>query len=207
MRLTSRGAGGNRTPVHQALTNVLRPSPTLRLTLSHRRVGWPGGPRIVFPTGQRSFSPSAVFPAVILRFCCRAAVDRPRAPLLVRRHRRLTSDILPGMSWFRKQQKHGSAPKAPVADESTSEQAVLIFISSFTDPAADLAGIEDALIERIESAGVGEFDGNEVGPEHATLFMYGPDADALWSAVEPVVRQAPLGAGCFVVKRYGDPGA
>jgi hypothetical protein len=33
--------------------------------------------------GHRSFPTPAVFPAVILRFCCRAAVDRPRAPLLV----------------------------------------------------------------------------------------------------------------------------
>ena len=40
-----------------------------------------GGHRRVFPRCQRSFPPSAVFPAAILRFCCRAAVDRPRAAL------------------------------------------------------------------------------------------------------------------------------
>jgi hypothetical protein len=40
-------------------------------------------PRVVFPTGQWSFSPSVVFHTVILRFCCRAAMDWPRAPLLV----------------------------------------------------------------------------------------------------------------------------
>jgi hypothetical protein len=32
---------------------------------------------------QRSFSPSVVFPTVILRFWCRAAMDRPRAALLL----------------------------------------------------------------------------------------------------------------------------
>ena len=40
-------------------------------------------PRHVFACGQRTFSRSAFFPAVIPRFCCRAAVDRPRAPFLV----------------------------------------------------------------------------------------------------------------------------
>ena len=40
-------------------------------------------PRHVFACGQRTFSRSAFFLAVIPRFCCRAAVDRPRAPFLV----------------------------------------------------------------------------------------------------------------------------
>jgi hypothetical protein len=35
--------------------------------------------------------------------------------------------------------------------------------------------------------------------------MYGPDADALWGAVEPIVRAAAQ-AGSFVVKRRGAAG-
>ena len=42
-----------------------------------------GGPRSVFPVCQRSFSPSAVFLAVILRFWCRAAMEWPRAAFLL----------------------------------------------------------------------------------------------------------------------------
>ena len=38
-----------------------------------------GGPRPVFPGGQRSFPPSAVFPAVIPHFWCRAVMEWPRA--------------------------------------------------------------------------------------------------------------------------------
>jgi len=46
--------------------------------------GGPLGPsRGVFPPGQRSFTPSAVFPSCLHRFCCRVAVDRPRVPLPV----------------------------------------------------------------------------------------------------------------------------
>ena len=77
--------GGIEPPSIRRRTPALRPFPTSRLTQSHRRVGCLGcpGPRHVFPCGQRSFTPSAVFPTVIPRFCCRAAVDRPRAPFLV----------------------------------------------------------------------------------------------------------------------------
>ena len=42
-----------------------------------------GGRRIVFPSGQRSFPPSVVFPTVIPHFCCRAVMDWPRAALLL----------------------------------------------------------------------------------------------------------------------------
>ena len=80
------GAGGNRTPVHQAMsvrdttipdfeTDAI--SPTGRMFPIARK------PRHVFACGQRTFSRSAFFLAVIPRFCCRAAVDRPRAPFLV----------------------------------------------------------------------------------------------------------------------------
>jgi hypothetical protein len=90
--------------------------------------------------------------------------------------------------------------------EST-EHAVIVHISSSTDSDRGLDMIEDPLIDAIEAAGVGEFDGNEIGPDEALLFMYGPDADALWSVVEPVLRDAKLGSGSYAVLRYGPPGA
>ena len=52
--------------------------------LPPRRVGRARRPRHgVFPPGQRSFTPSAVCPSCLHRFCCQAAVDRPRVPLPV----------------------------------------------------------------------------------------------------------------------------
>src|SRR6185436_18255069 len=77
------GAGGNRTPVHQAVTARATTIPEWRAHAAPPpgRLTSRGGPRIVFPIGQRSFPPPACFQAVILRFCCRAAVDRPRAAL------------------------------------------------------------------------------------------------------------------------------
>jgi hypothetical protein len=76
--------GGIEPPSVEWQLSALRPFPRLRLTVT----ALPGqlGPephRRVFPRGQRSFSPSAFFQAVTLRFCCRAAKSWPRAPLLV----------------------------------------------------------------------------------------------------------------------------
>ena len=63
------------TTVPDSLANAARPAG--RLTSAS------GGPRSVFAECQQTFLQSAVFLAVIPRFCCRAAVDRPRAPFLV----------------------------------------------------------------------------------------------------------------------------
>jgi hypothetical protein len=78
--------GGIEPPSAERLPTALRPFPrSTALRLPHRRVGGPrgGGRRRVFPRCQRSFPPPAVFPAVNHRFCCRAAVIRPRVPSLV----------------------------------------------------------------------------------------------------------------------------
>jgi hypothetical protein len=69
---------------------------------------------------------------------------------------------------------------------------------------AGLDEIEDPLIEAIDASGVGEFDGNELGPDGAVLYMYGSDADRLWQVVEPVLRGAPVGSGSYAIKRYGE---
>jgi hypothetical protein len=66
--------------------------------------------------------------------------------------------------------------------------AVLVYVTSLADEDRGLDEIEDPLIEVIERSGVGEFDGNVIGPDGAVLYMYGPDADAIWNAIEPVVR-------------------
>jgi len=80
------GAGGNRTPVHQAMSvrdTTIPDFETDAISPTGRMFSIARKPRHVFACGQRTFSRSAFFLAVIPRFCCRAAVDRPRAPLLV----------------------------------------------------------------------------------------------------------------------------
>jgi hypothetical protein len=69
----------------------------------------------------------------------------------------------------------------------------------------DVFDVEDQLIEAIEKAGVGEFDGNLLGPGEVELYAYGPDADALFEVVEPILRALALEEGSYAVKRYGAP--
>jgi hypothetical protein len=65
--------------------------------------------------------------------------------------------------------------------------------------------LEDELIEAIERNAAGEYDGNEVGGGQVVLYMYGPDADTLYEAVAPVLRDSALAADGVVIRRYGPP--
>ncbi len=90
------------------------------------------------------------------------------------------------------------------------EEAVLVYLDCTGLPEnvyeeCDLATLEDRLIKVIERDGLGEFDGNEIGPTEATLFMYGPDAERLFAGVEQTLRAYPLCQGARVVIRRGGP--
>jgi hypothetical protein len=89
------------------------------------------------------------------------------------------------------------------------EQAVLVHVPL---PAGEegwnrVSELADRLVERIEAAGAGEYDGEVVGEGWATFYSYGPDADRLWQAVAEAVDLAALPEGAHAVKRYGGPGA
>lgn len=63
--------------------------------------------------------------------------------------------------------------------------------------------LEDRLIQAIDTAGVGEFDGNEFGGGEAVLYAYGPDAGALFAAMESHLRDfQPRPA--FAILRFGE---
>jgi len=53
----------------------------------------------------------------------------------------------------------------------------------------------------------GEFDGDEFGGNECVLYMYGPDAGRLFSAIQPVLRNWPALVGGYAIKRFGPPGA
>ena len=57
--------------------------PVSWLTAPTRRIEPLTGPDWSFPVSQWSSPPPSHFRPVIPRFCCQAAVNRPRAPLLV----------------------------------------------------------------------------------------------------------------------------
>jgi len=104
------------------------------------------------------------------------------------------------------------APASRTIPSSTAPQhAVLAHLKladSHLGSEADVQACQ-ALETRLESdihrAGVGELDGNEIGGGECVLFMYGPDADRLFQAIEPALRSSPFARGGWVLKRYGNP--
>lgn len=72
-----------------------------------------------------------------------------------------------------------------------------------TDPMHDLG---DRLNEAVEEAGVGAYDGHEIADSLAkgSFYLYGPDADALFAVVAPILRESPLACGAEIRLRYGD---
>jgi hypothetical protein len=63
--------------------------------------------------------------------------------------------------------------------------------------------LENELERAIESMTAGEFDGNEFGGGEAVLYAYGPDADALFAAMEAPLRNFS-NRSAFAILRYGD---
>ncbi|MDO0915208.1 hypothetical protein QQM39_31635 [Streptomyces sp. DT2A-34] len=60
---------------------------------------------------------------------------------------------------------------------------------------------ERAMEVAVENARVGEVDGNEFGGGEAVLYAYGPDAEALFRIMEPMLRSLPFRPAYFVLRR------
>ena len=100
----------------------------------------------------------------------------------------------------------------PPAGGSANLQAVLVYLDGSGLPddvyeQHDVATLEERLVEAIEGQRLGEYDGNEFGPGEVTLFLYGPDAERLFSGIEAVLRGYPLCRNARVVIRQSGPGA
>jgi hypothetical protein len=87
------------------------------------------------------------------------------------------------------------------------QQAVIIHFQYGLNDLAPLFALEEQLETSINSAQVGEFDGNEIAVDmhDAYLFMYGPDAEKIFQVILPVIQSAPFMNGASVKLRYGPP--
>lgn len=97
------------------------------------------------------------------------------------------------------------------SSDGDEEHAVIVHIgmSSAWGSARErlrLWRLERRLEKAIERADVGELDGNEIGEEEAVFYMYGPDRDRLWQAVEPVLRSSDV-LPAYALLRAGGPDA
>ncbi|MDQ0582486.1 hypothetical protein [Streptomyces rishiriensis] len=96
-------------------------------------------------------------------------------------------------------------PMAP--DSGDEEHAVIAYFRLAGDGFGDVDQREriydaaQAMEAASEEAGVGEVDGNEFGGGEAAVYAYGPDADALFTVLEPVLRSVPFRPAHVVLRR------
>jgi hypothetical protein len=68
-----------------------------------------------------------------------------------------------------------------------------------------LFDVEEELEAAVTSAGVGEVDGHEIAMDlsDGSLYMYGPDAEALFAVVRPILERAECLRNIRVTLRLG----
>ena len=94
-----------------------------------------------------------------------------------------------------------------------AEHSIIVTFYNFAEkfwieehrPLDPLFDLEDEILERLDGKDVGELDGHEicVDGSDGVLFLYGPDADALYEAIEPVLRASKVTQGGHATLRYG----
>jgi hypothetical protein len=105
------------------------------------------------------------------------------------------------MGIFDKLLKFDGTPQPKQPDQ----QAVLLYLKGEDFDA--MIALSDKLTTAIETTGLGDFDGNEIGGGETTLFMYGPDAETLYLQIEPILKADELCRGARAVVRRGKPGS
>jgi len=88
-----------------------------------------------------------------------------------------------------------------------SENAVIVRFDYGSTDLDPLFELEEQLEDAIDEAKVGEYDGNEIEQSGAdgVLYMYGPDADALFAVVRPILAGATIIRNAVATLRYGPP--
>lgn len=91
--------------------------------------------------------------------------------------------------------------------QKTEEHAVIVHFqygSTYLQPIFDLG---DKLDAALKSSGVGEYDGNEVATDGSDgfLYMYGRDANQIFSIVHAILKSEPFMDGASITLRFGPP--
>lgn len=88
------------------------------------------------------------------------------------------------------------------------EHAIVVRFTYAADDLEPLFALERRLEAAIADAGVGEFDGNEIATDlsDGCLYMYGPDAEALFRVVRPLLSESICFRTATATLRFGPPG-
>jgi len=95
--------------------------------------------------------------------------------------------------------------------EPAEEQDLLVVLklsNKMMGVATERMGSE-ALADQLEAAileaGVGEYDGDEIGGGEAILFFCGPDVDQMIAILHPLLKRAPMCRGGHFVRMVAGP--
>ena len=67
--------------------------------------------------------------------------------------------------------------------------------------------LSDRLADAIAIHAAGEFDDDEFGDGKCVLYMYGPDANRLFEAIAPALKDQRRFVNGRIVRRFGPPGS
>lgn len=67
-----------------------------------------------------------------------------------------------------------------------------------------ISRLEDEISSALEASNFGELDGDEYGDGECIIYIYGPDADILFSLIVPLLASGPDAYKGYAIKRYGE---
>lgn len=95
-------------------------------------------------------------------------------------------------------------------DAGASEQDLLVVLKlsnkqmGTNEERQEIDAFSDELAAAVEAAGVGEFDGDELGAGECTLFFCGTDLDKMLAVLRPLLKRSPLCRGAQIVRMVPD---
>jgi hypothetical protein len=95
--------------------------------------------------------------------------------------------------------------KKRLTPDSEPEHAVIVRFQYGIDGLQALHDLENRLENTITQKAVGEYDGHEIATDYSDglLYMYGPNAESLFKAVQPTLRETEFMKGAIVKLRFG----
>ena len=91
------------------------------------------------------------------------------------------------------------------AKDGASEQEVEVHFAYGSTNFQYVYALGDEIQTAIAEAKVGEYDGHAIPADGSDgrYFIYGPDAEAIFKVIAPVLEASPLMRGATVTLRYG----
>jgi hypothetical protein len=88
-----------------------------------------------------------------------------------------------------------------------SEHAVIVKFDYGSTDLGPLFELEDQLEAVLEGSELGEYDGHEIAVDGSDglLFLYGPDADALYGEIKKTLIESESIKNAVATLRYGPP--